>query len=224
MSRLTVAIVLLPAMFVSTPVFAQVVNPARSSLAENVVGLGAGFESGAVLEAEYGRFMHVPCLPRTLMLGRIVLPFSPDLGDWALNIGAQATRLSHTGWGVQPGLGFELRRVDGPIIDLTQVAVIPSVVLGYFRTSWMMATEASWDRSFLTTFSPDKRYRTETYPGARGGVGFGGGGALRFGLRASLSLGATIDVTLRAGWVTSDRFASVAGLPLYGILAITRHL
>jgi len=204
---------------------AQVVNPGAKPLdAPNLVALGAGLDSGAALEAAYAR--RVPghaARPDLFVLGRLLLPSSPGLGDFAFATGAQTAWLSSHGFGLQPGLALEVRRVEATLLRMTQLAAVASLAAGYFSSRWMVALEASWDRSFATHVAPTATYRRLAYPGAEGGFVAGGGGTLRLGVRAALGVTSTTDVTVRIGLATSDRLTPVAGLPLYGLLGVTQR-
>lgn len=211
------------ALVLARPASAQVVNPARLDPAPNLVGLAVGLDSGAALEAAYARSLRAGVLPAAFVSGRLLVPSSPDFGDLAFGSTVQAAWIDTSGWGVQPGFGLEARRVEGALVEVTQLAVTPSVVLGHFRPSWMVAAEVTWDRSLLTHVSPTDTYQTRGYASAKGGLFGGGGGTLRSGLRAGVGVTSTTDVTLRGSLVTTDGFVWPAGLPFYALLGVTQR-
>lgn len=202
---------------------AQVDNPARHQAGTNQLGLSLGVDTAAQIELSYARALSPSSPTRPTVTGRLQLPTAPVPLDGALSFTAQLSFVDDGGWGLQPALGLEARRVAGPLLDITQLSVIPSLGAGIFRPVWMAALEASWDRSFLTVVSPSDAYRQHGYAGAKGGVLGGGGGLLRLGLRAAVGVAAGTDVGLRVGYLTSERLEAPAGLPFYALLGATQR-
>jgi hypothetical protein len=193
---------------------AQVFHPTADDARVHSVGLSAGFDHGGVVEASYVRRLALRTLPRSALLASLEAPSVPLPGDGGVQVGLATGFVASSGWGVTPQLAATARWVNGSLFDVMQLGIVASASAGYFRPRWQLALDLAWDKSLVTHVSPNTAYM-QTYAGAESGWYGSGGGSVRAGLASSAIVTDRIEVSLRAGVVTTESLHAMPGLPFY---------
>lgn len=196
------------------PAYAQLANP--TTLDSTAASFGLGFDHGGILELGYRRY--APRIDGSAHV-RMQMPSTPFPGDGGLEAGITVGRVGGHGLGATVTMSSAVRWVVGDMLDIWQGGFGVGAAGGYFRSGGLAALELAWDHSLLTYVHPTEMYRRTVYSEARGGLHGGGGGTLRAGVAASLSLTSRIDLTARAGYIVTEALNVPAELPFYGVLS-----
>lgn len=205
-------IIVLVLVATSATAFAQVANPTAPAPAAAVA---VGFDHGGVIEL--GARHPVVQLGDVSAHARVQVPSVPGLGEGAVELGLTRGVAGARGWGATATLAMTIRWVDGNLLDLAQGGIVAGGSAGYFRPRWLAALEVAWEHSLVTYASPTEMYRARVYD-APSGLHGGGGGTLRGGLVASVSPTPRFDVSVRAGYVVTERLNPSAGMPFHALV------
>ncbi|MCC6623119.1 MAG: hypothetical protein IT385_17810 [Deltaproteobacteria bacterium] len=216
--RIVAALAAVVTLGLTTPASAELIQPGAPLATPNRVTLTFGLEHGLSSELAYTRALDLDDVRLTLV-GRLELPASPDFTDGGVALGAAAHLIGDDGWGAGVRLLATTRWVQGALLDVTQLGVIVGVDGGYYRPGGSVALELAWDGALVTRVAPTDRYRRLVYAADPVTVGHGGG-VLRLGLAATLTLADVIELGLRGGLVATEELGAVPGMPLFVTLSI----
>jgi hypothetical protein len=172
----------------------------RLDAGEQAVTVETGLASGVVTSVGYAAGLRVGALDRAVMpfAQATMVVARPDLHDWALRAGAQASVLRAGWFDLSAQLALEVASTENSIYDGTDLRTDLTLFAGHYGHRWFAVAEAGYDRAWLTYIKNSAWYRMNFYSGAQDGWYAGTGGVLRAGAKGGLTLG-RIEVVLEAG-------------------------
>lgn len=165
----------------------------------NAVGLEGGFESAFIARATYVRRLELGLLRDERLVSRFAMPIlSPDLGDWAIDGGLQATALSSGDFRLAILVGPAVRNTSNDLYSATAMGVGATALLGYEGARWGLSVELGHEQMLTTHLRHCDRYRDTAYAGAKDGWYAFTGSTTRAGLRGGVRFGA-VEIVARLG-------------------------
>ena len=219
MKSLFVLVFVSTAMFLSfyqSTSYAQAFS--RLEPGQQTVTVETGLQSAVVTSVGYAAGLRVPAIHRTVMpfLQATLLPAHADLGDYGARGGGQVS-LVDLGWlDVSTQLAVEVEGTDNTIHRATALRSDLILLIGHYGSSWFVAGEGGFDRSWLTYIKNSDWYRTNVYAAAKDGWYEGTAGTLHGGAKAGFRL-ASVEVVARAGVNKTETLADL-NLPFYAMV------
>lgn len=206
--------------FFASPALAQEVTRMPET-SHDAVGLDAGLDAAFVARATYSRrFSDVSFLRDPKLYGRVTLPFvMPDLGDWGVDGGAQATLVRWRDLRVALALGPTLRKSDNEAFSSWGIGLGATLLAGYEGRVWGLSAEAGYEQLLTTHVTPSDAYRTTYYADAKSGWYAFTGATTHAGLRGGARIGA-IELAARAGAEATGQLHAITP-PFYATIGTT---
>ena len=136
------------------------------------------------------------------------------LDDFKTELGIQTRLAEFNNFQISTKIHGVFRRFECDMVRLINFGSNISVIAGYYRTNWFIATEGGFDKAIVTHFKHSQKaeYR---YPDVVGGwYQPATGGNFYYGLQAGFSFW-KYDIYLKAGKVTNQDFKTTPILPYY---------
>ncbi len=182
----------------AVPAHAQQVTKLPEST-KNAVGLEAGLDTSFIARGSYTRRLELGVLRDERFVGRLTLPFvAPDLSDWAIDLGAQATVVSAGNLRLAILAGPLVKNTSNHLYDATAFGIGATALFGYEGTRWGLSGELSHEQILGTWLRHSDLYRDTAFPDAKDGLYATTGSSTRAGLRGGFRVGA-VELSARAG-------------------------
>ena len=167
--------------------------------AQQSVGVDAGLEAGFIARATYAHKVNLGFVPDARLVARFTLPVvTPDLGDWGIDAGVQASVLKWRDFRLALLIGPLVRNTVNEVFTATATGVSATMLVGYEGPRWGLSGEAGYEQILATHLSQSDRYRDTGYPGAKDGWYAITGSTAHAGLRGGVRFGA-VEIAARAG-------------------------
>jgi hypothetical protein len=198
-------LVMLATLALATPASAQEVtrmpDGARQSL-----GAEAGLESAFIARATYGHRVDLGFVPEARLFVRFTMPVvTPDLGDWAIDGGIQATAIAWGDLRLAVAVGPVVRNSVNEVFSATATGVSGTILFGYQGARWGLSAEAGYEQIVATYLRHSDRYRDTGYADAKDGFYALTGSTAHAGLRGGARFGA-VEIFTRAGIDATGHF------------------
>lgn len=189
----------------AAPAAAQEVTRAPEG-SRNAVGLEGGVESAFVVRGSYSRRLELGVLRDERLFGRFTMPVAtPDLEDWSLDGGMQATLFALGDFRLALRLGPILKNTSNDLFAATAVGVGTTALLGYEGPRWGLSLELGYEQMLATHLRHSARYRETAFPDAKNGWYAATGSTTEAGLRGGARIGA-VEIFGRAGLSATGHF------------------
>lgn len=199
--------------------FGQEINWRSFESNQQMASVGVGLDQGLIYNAGYAqRLGHQPLV---LTLGVSIPSGKALFDDFNVRLGVQVEVVRVGNWSATLKADGILRRFENPYTRLVSWGSMLGGVVGYYKPTWFVASELSFDKSVVTHVRHSAQM-LEGLPGLRNGWYISTGGVFRFGLQAGASLGKT-DLTLRTGRLLEQDFKTTPLLPFYAQLGVNRR-
>jgi len=167
--------------------------------ARQSVGVEAGLENAWIARATYSHRVDLGFVPEARLFARFTLPVvTPDVGDFSIDVGVQATALTWRDFRVAVLVGPVLRNSVNELFSATAVGMGATVLLGYEGPRWGLSAEAGYEQILATHLRHSDRYRDTYYADAKDGWYAITGSTAHAGLRGGARLG-SVEIAARAG-------------------------
>jgi hypothetical protein len=195
----------------ATPASAQQVTRLPEGT-KNAIGLETGFESAFIARGSYTRRLALDLLREERFFARFTMPVvTPDLSDWSLDAGLQATALSVGDIRLAFLAGPVVRNTENDLFSATALGIGATALFGYEGARWGLSGELGHEQLLATHLGHSARYRDTAYAGAKDGWYATTGSTTRAGLRAGVRFGA-LELSARAGMAATG-YLRPAGPP-----------
>ena len=185
--------------------------------ARQAVGIDGGLEAAFITRAMYSYRAGVGFDPEARLFARFTLPVvAPDLGDWAIDGGAQATLLRRHDLRVAVLGGPVMRKTDNQLFSALALGVWAGVLAGYEGPRWGLSAEAGYEQLLASHLSHSDLYKSTFYADAKDGWYAFSGGVAKVGLRGGARLG-RFEIFARAGLDSTGELHALTP-PFYGTL------
>lgn len=172
----------------------------------NAVGVDGGFESAFVVRGSYTRRVDFGLLQDERLFARFTLPIAaPDLADWALDGGMQATPLAAGDFRLALRLGPAIRNTSNELFSATAIGLGATALVGYEGPRWGLSAELGYEQMLTTHLRHSDLYRDIAYADAKDGWYAATGSTTRAGLRGGVRFGA-MEVFARGGITATGHF------------------
>lgn len=200
----------------AAPANAQIVTRLPDG-ADHVVALEGGLENAFVARATYQHRLDLGLMKDERFFARATWPFvKPDLIDWALEAGMQATPLAWRDLRLALQLGPVVRNTKNELFDATAFGVGLGLLAGYEGPRWGVSAELGYEQILSTHLDHSAVYKQIAYSGAKDGWYFATGSTTRAGLRGGVRVGA-VEIFLRPGLSWTGHFHA-GNPPFYATL------
>ncbi len=187
--------------------------------AKNAVGLEGGFESAFIARATYTRRLELdPIRDARVFVGFTLPVLTPDLSDWAVNGGFQATPWASSKMRLALAAGPVVRNTANNLFSATGIGISGAVLFGYEGSRWGLSAEVRHEQMFATHWRHSPIYREISHPGAKDGWYTLTGSTTQAGLRGGVRLGA-VEIAMRVGYAATG-YIRPALAPFYGTLGV----
>lgn len=188
--------------------------------AKNAVGIEGGFESAFIARATYTRRIELGPIRDARLFGGFTLPvIAPDLSDWAINGGFQATPWAYGNMRLALAGGPVVRNTANSLFSATAVGISAAALFGYESPRWGLSAEIRHEQMFATHLRHAAIYRDITYPGAKDGWYSLTGSTTQAGLRGGVRVGA-VEVAARVGYAATG-YIRPAMAPFFVTLGVS---
>lgn len=165
----------------------------------HAAAIDGGLESAFITRATYSYRAGLRFDPDARLFARFTLPVvGPDLGDWAVESGAQITPLRWHDLRVALLGGPVMRKADNRLFSALAVGVSATLLAGYEGRRWGLSAEAGYEQLFASYVSHSDLYKDTFYADAKDGWYAFSGSVAHVGLRGGARIGA-FEIFARAG-------------------------
>jgi len=167
--------------------------------ARHAVGVDGGLEAAFITRATYSYRAGLGFDPEARLFARFTLPVvAPDLGDWAVEGGAQITPLRWHDLRVAVLGGPVMRKTDNRLFSAVAFGFSATLLAGFEGSRWGLSAEAGYEQLFASYLSHSDLYKDTFYADAKDGWYALSGSVAHAGLRGGARIGA-FEIFARAG-------------------------
>lgn len=200
------------------PAWAQetTIMPERT---RHAVGLDGGLDEAFVVRATYSYRLGWDSPPDARIWARFTLPVVlPDLGDWAVEGGLQASALRWRDLRLALSVGPILKLDTNRLFTAFAAGLGATMLAGYEGPRWGLSLEAGWEQMLATYLRHSDRYVESINPGAKSGWYAASGSVARLGARGGFRVG-SVEVFARVGVDATGLFNALTP-PFYGTVGV----
>lgn len=202
---------------------AQTVNWKTLENTRHVVSAGVGWDYSISYSLGYGYQLKTN-LPMVLGVNFSIPSGEKFLDDFKTKIGGQILLLNTANIRGSITLNGIYRRYENPLVRLQNFGSEMKGTLGYYKASWFVAGEISFDKAIVTHFKHPDLYREIIYGDVKDGwYEPATGGNFLYGLQTGYSFKQG-DITLNFGKVVTQDFKATPLIPFYLMLGYNHRI
>jgi hypothetical protein len=184
---------------------AQIVNFENVSLErKSSIQASFGLNMAAMANLEYGRTLSIKENP-FILSANATLPFGENiLDDYRLAINLSSNTFKKGNWAMPAHLGLFATTTENKMNRMVSSGIHISINPGYYKKSWFVATEITYDKFLFSHIKNSKHYKEVYYSEAKDGWYKNTGGNFHFGLIAGKSLKKG-ELNIKLGMITTEQ-------------------
>lgn len=180
---------------------------------KHILNVNAGWDYSFVYGLGYGYHLKTK-IPIVLESSTSFASGEVIFDDFKTKIGGQLNLYQIENFRFNASLHGIYRRYENPLVTLQNFGADAGIVIGYYKSKWLVAGEFGFDKAIVTHFKHSDIYR-EVYPDVKNGwFEPATGGNFNFGVQSGYSFNKS-DLTLRVGKVMNEDFKSTPLIPFY---------
>lgn len=182
----------------------------------HILSLQTGWDYGIVFGAGYGYQLKSKW---PIVLGvEYSFPSGKNLvDDFKSKIGGQVRIVRMGDFQLAARIQGIFRRNQNDLVSMLNFGSDMAATIGFYKSKWFLAGEVGFDKAIVTHFKHSDRYR-EIFPAVTDGwYEPATGGNFYYGLQTGITF-ERVDITLKAGKVTTQDFVTTPLIPFYAQL------
>ncbi|MCG8330759.1 MAG: hypothetical protein MI974_23885 [Chitinophagales bacterium] len=188
----------------------------------NIASLQLGYDFGFTAQLGYLRSLNT-FMP-ILVGGDFSFPSGKNLmDDFKVRYGGQIEVFDIKGFAFSAKVMANFKRHQTSLIRMISFGSEFSAILGYYTTSWHIATEIGFDKSIATQLKHSDMMREVIYDDVKDGWYEGTSGSWFYGISGSKTFGESWDITFRLGLVDAEKDHQNPLLPFYAQLGANKR-